>query len=405
MWKRIPDTAIDTQTRILLKDYETYYKRFPEDLSIDRDKFIPVFRAAHSNLNDDQRQALETLFSNALTGEITEADRSGVMDGILQLRTATELANLLTQWDEGELPNLPGKIGEVLDAYKKDAGIKTLDYLKDDIDDLLLQELDDSGLKWRLTCLNMSMRGLRPGDFGIMAGRPDRGKTTLVASELTHLAPQIPDNRPALWLNNEGPGNRIIPRLYQAALGATMSELVSMSQEKTLKPAYEELMGYLTRIRIVDVHGLDTYAVEGLIEKHRPGVVVFDMIDKIRGFGDAARTDLMLEQMYDWARELGVKHDLAGIATSQISNEGDGLQYPTLGMLKDSKTGKQGACDFQLMIGASNDAGFANQRFIGLPKNKLRREGMPSDPKTPVKYEPQRARYSDIPETPLEESE
>jgi replicative DNA helicase len=93
-----------------------------------------------------------------------------------------------------------------------------------------------------------------------------------------------------------------------------------------------------------------------------------------------------------------VKYDCIGLATSQISNEGDGLQFPSLGMLKDSKTGKQGACDFQLMIGASNDPGLAPVRWLGLPKNKLRREGAKGDPRAEVQFQPQIARYADVPE-------
>jgi replicative DNA helicase len=120
------------------------------------------------------------------------------------------------------------------------------------------------------------------------------------------------------------------------------------------------------------------------------------MIDNIRGFGSEARTDLQLEEMYKWARERSVKYDAIGLATSQISAEGDGLQFPTLSMLKDSKTGKQGACDFQLMIGASNDPNLEYSRYLSLPKNKLRRDGQPSDPRCEVRFQPNLARYEDI---------
>ena len=159
---------------------------------------------------------------------------------------------------------------------------------------------------------------------------------------------------------------------------------------------YHEAIGGRDKIRIVDIHGRDTYAVENLIRANNPGLVVYDMIDKIRGF-TGERTDLGLEAMYDWGRELGVKYDMIGLATSQISNEGDGLQFPTLGMLKDSKTGKQGACDFQLMIGASNDPNLGGQRYLSLPKNKLRREGAGGDPRATVNFQPEIARFSDIP--------
>jgi replicative DNA helicase len=45
-------------------------------------------------------------------------------------------------------------------------------------------------------------------------------------------------------------------------------------------------------------------------------------------------------------------------------------------MLKDSKTGKQGACDNILMIGSSDDPMIANSRGISMPKEKVKRAGM-----------------------------
>jgi len=148
---------------------------------------------------------------------------------------------------------------------------------------------------------------------------------------------------------------------------------------------------------VVNIHGRDAFTVEQIIDRNNAAVVVYDMIDHIRGFGDMPRTDLQLEEMYKWARVVSVEHEVIGLATSQISNEGDGLLYPTLGMLKDSKTGKQGACDFMLMIGASNDPGMQGVRYMGMPKNKLRRPGGPADPRATVNYDPQRVRYTDIP--------
>jgi replicative DNA helicase len=134
--------------------------------------------------------------------------------------------------------------------------------------------------------------------------------------------------------------------------------------------------------------------VDAMIDAANAGIIVYDMIDKIRGFDmNGGRTDERLEEMYDWGRNTAVKYESVGLASSQISNEGDGLQFPSLGMLKDSKTGKQGACDFQIMIGASNDAGLQGYRFIGMPKNKIKREGAQGDPRATVLFDGERARY------------
>ena len=397
---RVPASAMDPQTGAIIADFQHYFEVLPEHEKIDHATFLPIFRARHPSLTAEQRAAFDDILQRALTVDVAEDAREATMRSMLELRLGTDLAGLLARFDAGELPNIQGEIAAKLEEFKADAGIRDIDYLRDDIGDLLAEEVSDAGLRWRLGCMNEHVRGLRPGDFGIVAGRPDKGKTTFIASELTHLASQLPEGQCAVWLNNEGPGKRIIPRLYQAALGETVSGLIRLNAAGVIQRAYTEVMGMLDRIRVIDIHNADLWTVEAIVERHQPGIVVYDMIDNVRGFGDADRTDLGLERMYQWGRELAVKHEHAAIATSQISNDGDGLQFPTLGMLKDSKTGKQGACDFQLMIGASNDAGMQGVRYISLPKNKLRREGAAPDPRATVRYDPQRARYEDIPNAP-----
>ena len=394
---RVPNEALDPQTVALLDDFGVYFKRLPDASVIDTAAFLPIFRAQHPKLNTDQSRAYEGIIAS-LAQDVDEAERSAIMLGMLELRMGTDLANVLHKWDSGDVPNIHEAIRSISDSFEKDADVKVLDYIQVDIDSLLDQRADDNGISPRLECLQQCMRDLRGGDFGIIGGRPDKGKTTLIASEVTYMAPQLPADKTVLWLNNEGKGETIYLRLIQAALGMKLSEITALRDSGgSVSEAYAAVVGDLHRIRIVDIHGLDTYAVENLIRANNPGIVVYDMIDKIRGFGEAARTDLGLEMMYDWARELGVKYDLIGLATSQISNEGDGLQFPTLGMLKDSKTGKQGACDFMIMVGASNDPNLAGLRYIGMPKNKLRREGAAGDPRATVNFKPEIARYDDVP--------
>ena len=77
---------------------------------------------------------------------------------------------------------------------------------------------------------------------------------------------------------------------------------------KSLADEYAKVVGDLHRIRIVDIHGLDTYAVENIIRKNDAGIVIYDMIDKIKGFGDAARilntVFKYFERCFDFSRRL-----------------------------------------------------------------------------------------------------
>lgn len=392
----LSEKVIDPVTQALVQNFGRYFESYPTHENIDWPTFVPQFMRWNPGMKDEKLKQFAQVFKQAML-PVDDDQRRNVVSDLAELGLGTEIANYVAQYDEGELNDLFGSITEAQDRYKKRVGFKLVRFIDTSIDALINEEFDGSGLQWRLQCLQDSMRGLRPGDFGIIAGRPDKGKTSFIASELTRLAGQLPSDRNAVWLNNEGPGKRIIPRLYQAALNFNMDQMKIHSQAGQLQDLYCEQLGRLDRIRVIDIHGLNKTQVEILLEDNKAGIAVFDMIDNIQGFGDAARTDLALEKMYQHQREQMVKHGCIGLATSQISSEGDGQMFPTMPMLKDSKTGKQGACDFQIMVGASNDALYARSRFIGVVKNKLRHPTGPSDPKAEVEFDATRSRYNDMP--------
>jgi replicative DNA helicase len=66
-------------------------------------------------------------------------------------------------------------------------------------------------------------------------------------------------------------------------------------------------------------------------------------------------------------------------------------------MLKDSRTGKQGAADVILTIGTVNEPGLENSRYFGTTKKKKARTGAPSSPRTEVQFIGDRGRYEESP--------
>lgn len=376
----VPMQALEPATRTLLTDFGAYFDKFPDHQDIDYETFMSFFEAfRHPDQSADTRTVMRTILRRALVEDPPEGTVSCLLQELHELKLVHTAQAVVQKWTEGELAASPGEaLKAALERYKVDSGVSLDAWVRPDMAELIAEELCMEGLTWPLEIMNRHMRPLRPGDFGIVAARPNKGKTTFLSILGTHVAKQLPPGRPVVWLNNEGPGRRIYLSLYRAALHTNLVGIQAKVNAGTLYSEYAEATGGdQDRIRILDVHGLNTAQVDTLLEMHNPGVIIYDMLDNIRWAGiQATRQDLVKEELYQWARERSVKYDCVGIATSQVSGEGEGMLYPPQSALKDSKTGKQGANDFILMIGASNDLGMGAIRGLSTPKSKLNRDGM-----------------------------
>jgi replicative DNA helicase len=406
--RSVPKRALDARTAIILDDFGAFFREFPDVQKIESGPFALWFKAfRHPTLKAEAVAVFDQLFPR-FDPDVSADLESGLMARLVAANTAIELADMLAKFSEGEEMDFGSLLRTTVDAYESSVDRKVRNpQVLTPIEDLLKAEENDTGFHWRLHCMNANIKALRGGDFVVIAARPDKGKTTFAADQLTFMAAQVDalypgEKRSILWLNNEGPGGKIVLRTFQAALGITVEEMAKLSNAGTVRDAYRTAVGGRAGVlRIFDIHGMSNVEVEDLIAKHKPAMVVFDMIDNIQFHGLAnnggQRTDQLLEAMYQWARMQAVKHDFVAMAMSQISAEGDGLQFPTLPMLKDSKTGKQGAADLIVTIGSLNDPMMEKSRWIGVTKSKKVRTGMSKSPNAEVIFDGDRARFVESP--------
>ncbi len=406
----VPKQVLDQKTQVILDDFAAYFKEFPDAQRINHEEFFMWFRGfRHPTLTDEQAKLYEHML-RAVQEDVSPEIESGLLARLVAAESAYNIAELIEQFNRGEDIDLLRAVQEEVERFEAGANRKVkVPWVITPIGEMLLDEENDIGLHWRWECLNESMRPLRGGDLVILAGRPDKGKTTAISDNITFMAKQVAEmyggTRDVIWGNNEGPGKRIKQRCYQSALDLTIPEMVEMYNKPSttgefnhlLDEKYAEAVGGLDRIKIMDIHDFWSHEVEDLLRRVPCGLLVLDMVDNIKFGGNAInggeRTDQLLEAMYQWARVLSVKWDIPIIATSQISADGDGMQYPTLSMLKDSKTGKQGAAEAIITVGASNDVILQNSRFIGMTKNKLHRFGGAKDPRCEMLFDGERGRY------------
>lgn len=390
-------TTIFPYARII--DFGRWFNDNPDAEKIDRNSFALWTKLTHRE-GDGGASNDDWVLNEDL--DIAEKDlpielQESLSDKITIEVKNLELQTLLKQYNEGNVQDLFQELRHITDTFEGELRKRdVIEYTRVSIEELLEEERNQDGLKWRLKCLNESTRPLRPGDFIILAARPDAGKTSFLCSEITFIAKQIQEHQSVLWINNEGPRKRIIGRSWQAALNASMQELEELNIQNKLYSMYDEEVGGEDKIKIYDAHELNSIEIENLIKRDKPGVVVFDMIDNIKFMGanhlGGQRTDQLLETMYQWARLIGVKYNCVVIATSQVSADGEGMRFPNQSMLKDSKTGKQGAADVIIILGKDNEVD--NLRFISIPKNKLAKSGR-KDPRCEVIFDSERSRFID----------
>ena len=412
--RSVPKGALQPLTSELLDDFGVFFREFADTPRIQHGPFLTWYRGfRHPNMKDENFALYQAVIEKSMD-DVDPTLEAGLMERLIAADTANVVTALIEKWNNGDEIDLYTQLRNTVERFEQqiDRKVKNPQVL-DPIEDLLKAEENDIGLHWRLACLNRHIKPLRAGDFAIIAARPDKGKTTFCASELTFMAAQVDEtypgeNRSILWFNNEGPGNKIVMRNFQAALNATTEELVALSNTPSVDPkwrtkvreAYANALGGRPGVlRIFDIHDMWNHEVEDIMKQYKPAVVLFDMVDNIKFGGETnnngQRTDQLLEAMYQWARLMGVKHDCAVLATSQISADGDGVSYPTLSQLKDSKTGKQGAADIIITLGALNDPVLENSRYIGCTKNKRVRTGKRNSPNAEVFFDSQRGRYKE----------
>lgn len=383
VYSNVPIKALEKRTQIILADIAKYYTKFTDSNEIDYVTFKDMFFGYwHKGLDKESQEFYNKILDHA-DKKHDDVSQNIVMNALLELALADNAMHVIETYNAGDELDIVAELETLVTATREARERKVI--IEDDITTDILNELfappnTTTGLHYRNPELEKCLIPAQFGDdFLVVAARPNQGKTTFILNEITHMAGQV-DDRPVLWLNNEGRRERIIKRGIQVALGATVSEMVALNEKGTLLATYEKaIQAPHDRIRIKNIHDYWNWQVEELIEAHNPKIVVFDMIDHIKFAGislaGGARTDQILEEMYKWARNLGVKHNLMPIATSQVSVDGEGLPYPDKSMLKDSKTGKQGAADTILMLGHSNDPELERSRYISTPKTKSKREG------------------------------
>ncbi len=355
------------------------------------------------NCVEKDKEVLSEVLQGIKSAEIEHTAFDEVLQTVIKKQQAYNLALVALEVSEGR-KDFDDLVNETknLDAQPQECT------LEKSIVKLNLQELYDgttksTGLRWRLNALNRMLGSLKKGNFGFIFARPETGKTTFLVSEVSCFAEQLrmrldanPGDHvgPILWFNNEENGEQVAARIYQGVLGKTRQQLFEDINKNDAE--YLEKGGQF--ITLVDNAALHKKQVEILCNKYQPSCIIFDQIDKIKGFSDD-REDLRLGAIYIWARELAKTYcPVIGVCQADVSAEGK--KWLTMENVANAKTAKQAEADWILGIGKTHNVVEEYMRFLHLSKNKLPGD-LDTDPelrhgRETVRINAQIGRYEDI---------
>lgn len=349
----------------------------------DRDLAIKVFEQLENN-SEPSEATVQELVRSIVVGKLL---REVSLDAYDVAEGRGDLSKLLDKF--AALSGSHADDGRAVDDGDAD------DFVSDDLEQLVDEAFKKPGLRWRLNTLNRMLGSLRKGDFGFIFARPETGKTTFLASEVTFMAEQLADEAgPILWLSNEEVGTKVMLRCYQGCLGITLTDLFR-DLPKAKAAFYEKTK---RKIKMVDSAGISKTQVDRLCKQYKPSLIVIDQIDKIKGF-DNDREDLRLGTIYQWARELAkVYAPIIGVC--QADGTAENQRWLTMAHVANAKTAKQAEADFILGIGKINEPGYDTIRYLHASKNKLFGDS-DSDPQVrhgrlECLLNPEIARYQDI---------
>lgn len=311
---------------------------------------------------DSDKDVYGLLFKQIAAAEVTPDVGRDIVKQTIDKKKALKISETAFQVAQGF------KTFEDLQTLLEDKSEPTftdlpISEVSDNFETLLEGAYQGNGLRWRLNCLNKSLGSLRKGDFGFIFARPETGKTTFLASEITNMLKQ--SEHPVVWLNNEEDGWKVMLRVLTAYF-AVPSDAILGNVKHYLNTFREETQG---RFRLFDSAVISKQDVQKIVDQLNPQLVVYDQIDKIKGFSND-REDLRLGSIYQWARELA-KGRHAAIGVCQADGTAEGVRYLTMEHVANAKTAKQAEADFILGIGKSGDAELGKARFMNISKNKL----------------------------------
>jgi replicative DNA helicase len=366
----VKEHVLSPEATIIINMMGEYFKTYPACKEIDWPTFRTWFLVLrNSTMDKDSLLIYRRIFDTLVAGVPSTTTMDEVLRHYVTLDYTTRIANKCLSNDTDTID----RVRDMCTEYDRELGraLNLSDLFVSENITSTLKSVSEPGLPWRLNELNISCGPLRQGDFVIIGARPETGKTTFLAAEVSNMAAHIPDDRPVVWVNNEERSDKVMLRIQQATLGIGVKDI--QADPAKAMADYQAIMRIKNRILVTGSNaGLNSAdALTSKFRELKPALIVFDQLDKVEGFARKSdKEDQRLGDLYLWARQLA--HEYGPVITaSQASDSAEGQQWIYQNQLRGSRTDKPGEADLIITIGKVHDPLKENTRYIHVAKNKL----------------------------------
>lgn len=339
---------------------QLWYKHDPEASAVDPD----ILREQGIRAVDDAHQDTLVSWFDNLPESVSPTN---VVADLLEVKRYAKgnalAAAMHDNSDVRKLKRLIAEYDELLTA--SELGGSKLQYAVAGED--LFRVMSDEN-KWSLSpkILNEKTEGgVLPGDFIILFGRKEMGKTLFCVQMVCHWLKQ---GARVLYVGNEDKIDKIKWRML-CNLSNMTKEQARKFKDTALERARKK--GFDDRLFMVHLHPGTVAEIEELVIDHEPDILVIDQIRNIGGGGDGMTA--RMNQVAIDVRQLLSKYQLVGLGVAQ-AHAGEHSR-PKVWLANDdidsSRTGLPAQGDLILGIGADEKMIAHNTRALSIPTNKI----------------------------------
>ena len=381
----VSENYFEKESKKIFQTISMSHEKYERDL--DREEVEALLFANNPLLTGSQRASILEI-TRRMDTRVRPDVAKDVLRSAFREHIGQTVANIGIAMMDGTEKDL-SKVQELVERYQDGfQPDEVLVELSNEFDDIFSDD-EDLPWNWNLTQLNILCPGIGPGTLTTVFALVETGKSAFIVSTAFGSDSFCDQGAKVMLICNEEPAKRTQQRAVMSYSGLDKDKV--FLSKKYAKEMWNKIKDQTIIRDATDYPTMD--AVEALVRKHKPDILIIDQLDKMMVEGNFSRDDLRLSEIYRKSRYIAKKHELALIAVSQADATADGRTALRFTQMANSKIGKAAEADLIIGIGKEQtDSGEDNYlRYLFVSKNKLGgRHG-----RATVRIEPEISRYVD----------